>query len=111
MPRPNSERIQLSLGVTPQERPGPHVSYTMELIELINWQPNPTKGPKGEAIITNRLAGRRWPRGMSKSSWGLPWPEDAGLETRMAYGRALMDGYDLWLTVLFFEPCTESDFG
>ena len=57
MPRPNSERIQLSLGVTPQERPGPHVSYTMELIELINWQPNPTKGPKGEAILTDWLGG------------------------------------------------------
>ena len=39
------------------------------------------------------------PQGMSKASWEPPWPESADLETRMAYGRALMGGYGLWLTM------------
>jgi hypothetical protein len=45
------------------------------------------------------------PQGMTKASWKLPWPDGADLETRMAYGRALMDGYGLWTTFRFHELC------
>jgi len=41
---------------------------TMELVELIYWQPKPAKGSKGEAIITNSLALRRRRAGRPENS-------------------------------------------
>jgi hypothetical protein len=57
--------------------------------------------PRGEATLADVEASRRWHEardGQSQSDvcatsrrrWVPPWPE---LETQMAYGRALMDGY------------------
>jgi hypothetical protein len=40
------------------------------------------------------MQGVSGPQEMTKASWE-PWPDGADLETRMAYGSALMDGYGL----------------
>jgi hypothetical protein len=64
----------------------------------------PAKGPRGEATLADVGASRRWHEardGQSQSNvcatsrwrWVPPWPEDTELETQMAYGRALMNGY------------------
>lgn len=83
--------------------------HTIELINPIYWRSMPTKGSIGEARQTGSAVeiqeGLRTildmydPQGISKASRQLQWPEDADLETRMAYGRALMDRYGLWLTI------------
>jgi len=74
---------------------------TQELIELIYWEGKPTKGSAGE-VISAELQALRGPRGKStKGRRELPWPKDADLQTRMAYGRALMDSYGSWPTILF----------
>jgi len=83
---------------------------TQELIELIYWEAKPTKGSAGEAILAASLA-LRGPQGKStKTKWEVPWPVGVDLQTRMAYGRALMDGYGLWPTILFSESCIHSAF-
>jgi hypothetical protein len=103
---------------------------TKDLVDEIYWEAKPTEGSRGEAMIAELLDQRRRnqaraakadpmqsvgmrsgeetededmqgmsdPHGMTRE----PWPDGADLETRMAYGRALMDGYGLWLTLLVF---------
>jgi hypothetical protein len=98
-----------------------HMYRTRDLIEAIYWKAQPTKGSRGEAMIAGLLEQRQrnraraarggaakvvessseikdvqtsGPRGTKNASWE-PWPEGADLETRMAYGRALMGGYGL----------------
>jgi hypothetical protein len=80
---------------------------TMELAQLIisgRLKALPAKGSRGEAILTDLEASRRWHEardGQNQSDvcttssrrWVSPWPEDADSESRMAYGRGLMDGY------------------
>jgi hypothetical protein len=105
---------------------------TKDLVDEIYWDAKPRGGTPGEVIIAESLAQKRknqeraargdpaksvessseeiededvqmsGPRGMTKADWEPPWPDGADLETRMAYGRALMDGYGWWLTVSVF---------
>jgi hypothetical protein len=97
----------------------------MQLVELLYWQPIPTKGSKGESIYAATFSSRRRnPDRMSRpdptrivemsseeegaedsqipSSSLTPsrrrkfeWPADMDLEARMAYGRAMMSGHGM----------------
>jgi len=111
---------------------------TQQLIELLYWKPVPAKGSQGEAIHAQRMARRhkrgrvpkpdptetiegsssweevkgRGPSAVQKTSklrWQPPWPEGADLETRMAYGRALMSGYDQSYDPELFEDAFPLD--
>ena len=98
---------------------------TMELIQLVYWEPVPTKGPHRERVLAQIIAHRRQNPGrfarpnpeknierssgddvrkdpltssaMPKAYRRTPWPEDADIETRMAIGRSLMSGHGLFL--------------
>ena len=105
---------------------------TMELVELLYWQPVPTVGSRGAQLLAKRLADRRKQptRGarpdpaktierdsseesMIEDDQDTPVPSDScavssrrsrlrwlasvDLETRMAYGRALMSGHGMLL--------------
>jgi hypothetical protein len=98
----------------------------VELVDLLYWEPVPTKGSKGYAILAKRAhlkrknperAGRssqpQYTETMSSGEEGemeclptptkasklskrfrrLDWLADADLETRKAYGSALMSGH------------------
>ena len=83
----------------------------IELVDLLYWTPVPTKGSEGYAIVAERaplksteaasdeeggMEGSPTPSKaskVSKRSRRLPWPADADLETRKAYGTALMCGH------------------
>ena len=89
---------------------------TTELIDLVYWEPVPTKGSHGEEALAQRIARRRQNPGRyasntvvgkdtltlsggraARKAYRPPWPEDADLETRMAIGRAMMCGHGLYL--------------
>jgi hypothetical protein len=60
---------------------------TVELVHLLYWRPVPTKGSEGEAVAKSRPnLGHRFGR-------KFILPPDMDLETRKAYGRALMSGH------------------
>jgi hypothetical protein len=116
-------KIEVDPPVTPL--PGDVIDLihrTQDLIEAIYWEAKPEKGSQGDKILAEEMARRRrnqaraargdpatsssediededvqmsGPHGITKASWEPPWPDGADLETRMAYGRALMDGYGL----------------
>jgi hypothetical protein len=87
----------------------------VELVDLLYWAPVPTKGSKGEAILAERAllrhnnpeGARRYLTSGGESGEGPPIPiawkwsgrsrrlaAYADLETRKAYGSALMSGHD-----------------
>ncbi|TDL13203.1 hypothetical protein BD410DRAFT_554961 [Rickenella mellea] len=91
----------------------------MELVDLLYWKPRPTQGSRGAELVQTVQAARRNAARRSQPKTGstkesgedepepaaaapslvrkkrnLSYPADADLETRMAYGRALMCGHD-----------------
>ena len=106
---------------------------TMDLVNLLYWEPVPKKGSPGEAALASWLAGRQKNSphaagpGFMTTEWdpteniirdmpipsGLHakairchkhrWLADVDLETRMAYGRAEMSGHGM----LDFLSCSE----
>jgi hypothetical protein len=83
---------------------------TKDLIDEIYWELKPGVGTVGEKMIAQAIALNRksygeetededvqlsGPRKMRKARWVPPWPKGADLETRKAYGRAMMGGYGL----------------
>jgi hypothetical protein len=97
------------------------IHRTVELVELVYWRPVPTKGSHGEAIMVKRLARMRHPDNgtgtdhaksierrsneerevqedetiltLPRRRRKLVLPADMDLQSRMAYGRALMSGH------------------
>ena len=61
---------------------------TVELVELIYWEPVAIKGSRGEKILLERAARRA----NTKSS-EFSWPAHMDLEARIAYGRSVMCGH------------------
>ncbi|KIM84707.1 hypothetical protein PILCRDRAFT_393899 [Piloderma croceum F 1598] len=111
---------------------------TINLVDLLYWQPAPKKGSRVAMVVAKRLAGRRknppcasrpdpaktiesgsseenmmeddqemqipsdFHTGSSRRS-RLRWLADVDLETRIAYGRALMSGHDREYDPALFE--------
>lgn len=92
---------------------------TIHLVDLLYWQPVPEPGSRGEKVVAKMLASRRknplernpdqeienpssFHPGSGRRS-GLRWLADADLETRMAYGRALMSGHGMLYSRLRFK--------
>jgi hypothetical protein len=69
---------------------------TVELIDLLYWNPKPTKGSQGEVEFAKRMEYCQSPSIKKRGKHGFP--ADMDLKARMAYGRALMSGHG----VLFF---------
>lgn len=108
-----------------------------ELVDLLYWVPVPTKGSKGHTILAERALLKRKHREragrpqytetvsdeeggmglltpskawkMSKRSRQLDWLADADVETRKAYGSALMSGHDIDYDPALFEDAFPID--
>ena len=115
------EMIQLDPPTTPLPDHVLNLMHrTMELIDLVYWEPVATKGSLGEQILAKRIAHRRknpgrygrpnpeenierssgeesemdvGKSGAPKAYRGALWPEGTDQETRMAIGRSLMCGH------------------
>jgi hypothetical protein len=110
---------------------------TMELVDLLYWEPVATEGSKGAEDLATKVANRRknpphtgrLKATESKSSAEmveddqdmqipsglhgvlsrrrrLRWLKDMDLETRMAYGRALMSGHGILAFISPYKLCT-----
>jgi hypothetical protein len=105
----------------------------IELIELIYWEPAPTKGSAGEALLAERASlKRKYPERaakpsqprytdttpgeespptltqaskLSKRSRRVNWLAFASLEERMAYGNALVSGHGIPSLPFAFAIC------
>lgn len=66
---------------------------TVELVHLLYWEPVPTKGSQGEANFVKWGGKSTWSRSKSGQKRQSVFPADWDLETRKAYGRALMSGH------------------
>jgi hypothetical protein len=80
----------------------------VELVDLLYWNPVPTKGSQGEVEFAKRMKycqsntiekGSR-----EKSLRGYRFPADMDLEARKAYGRALMSGHGVLSSLSFTNP-------
>ncbi|KAI0274316.1 hypothetical protein BGY98DRAFT_994280, partial [Russula aff. rugulosa BPL654] len=77
---------------------------TVKLVDLLYWKPVPTKGSPGEPVFIKETKYHQ--RNLSRtrqSNKKFDFPADMNLETRKAYGRALMSGHDRDYDPALFE--------
>lgn len=78
---------------------------TVKLVDLLYWKPVPTKGSPGEPVFIKETKYHQ--RNLSRtrqSNKRFDFPADMDLETRKAYGRALMSGHGVLPPFQLCEP-------